>query len=154
MINIVLFRPEIPQNTGNIGRTCVLTNAKLHLIGPMGFSINDRTVARAGLDYWNELDVTLYGSFEELREKYKDSTFYFSSTKGTKHHSDIEFQEDVFIVFGRESSGLPEYIMEENRAHLFRVPMAESSTRSLNLSNTVAIVAYEALRQLGYPHMK
>ena len=154
MINIVLFRPEIPQNTGNIGRTCVLTNAKLHLIGPMGFSINDKTVARAGLDYWNELDVTLYGSYEELREKYKDATFYFSSTKGTRRHSDIEFEEDVFIVFGRESSGLPEYIMEENRENLFRVPMAESSTRSLNLSNTVAIVAYEALRQLGYPQMK
>jgi tRNA (cytidine/uridine-2'-O-)-methyltransferase len=154
MINIVLFRPEIPQNTGNIGRTCVLTNAKLHLIGPMGFSINDKTVARAGLDYWDELDVTLYGSYEEIREKYKDSTFYFSSTKGVKHHSEILFEEDVFIVFGRESSGLPEYIMEENREQLFRVPMAESSTRSLNLSNTVAIVAYEALRQLGYPHMK
>ncbi len=154
MINIVLFRPEIPQNTGNIGRTCVLTNAKLHLIGPMGFSISDKTVSRAGLDYWKELDVSLYGSYEELREKYKDSKFYFSSTKGTKNHSEIEFEEDVFIVFGRESSGLPEYIMEENRENLFRVPMAESSTRSLNLSNTVAIVAYEALRQLGYPHMK
>ncbi|MBO1266201.1 tRNA (cytidine(34)-2'-O)-methyltransferase [Proteiniclasticum sp. SCR006] len=154
MINIVLFRPEIPQNTGNIGRTCVLTNAKLHLIGPMGFSISDKTVARAGLDYWDELDVTLYGSYEELREKYKDSRFYFSSTKGVKRHSDIVFEEDVFIVFGRESSGLPEYIMEDNREQLFRVPMAESSTRSLNLSNTVAIVAYEALRQLGYPHMK
>ena len=154
MINIVLFRPEIPQNTGNIGRTCVLTNAKLHLIGPMGFSISDKTVSRAGLDYWKELDVSLYGSYEELREKDKDSKFYFSSTKGTKNHSEIEFEEDVFIVFGRESSGLPEYIMEENRENLFRVPMAESSTRSLNLSNTVAIVAYEALRQLGYPHMK
>jgi len=154
MINIVLFRPEIPQNTGNIGRTCVLTNAKLHLIGPMGFSISDKTVSRAGLDYWKELDVTLYGSYEELREKYRDNKFYFSSTKGIKHHSEIEFEDDVFIVFGRESSGLPEYIMEENRENLFRVPMAESSTRSLNLSNTVAIVAYEALRQLGYPHMK
>jgi tRNA (cytidine/uridine-2'-O-)-methyltransferase len=154
MINIVLFRPEIPQNTGNIGRTCVLTNAKLHLIGPMGFSISDKTVSRAGLDYWKELDVTLYGSYEELREKYKDNKFYFSSTKGTKYHSEIEFEDDVFIVFGRESSGLPEYIMEENRENLFRVPMTDSSTRSLNLSNTVAIVAYEALRQLGYPHMK
>ena len=154
MINIVLFRPEIPQNTGNIGRTCVLTNARLHLVGPMGFSITDKTVSRAGLDYWNELDVTLYGSYEELREKYRDSKFYFSSTKGKKLHSDVEFEDEVFIVFGRESSGLPEYIMEENRENLFRVPMAESSTRSLNLSNTVAIVAYEALRQLGYPHMK
>lgn len=154
MINIVLFRPEIPQNTGNIGRTCVLTNARLHLIGPMGFSINDKTVARAGLDYWKELDVTIYGSYEELREKYSDKKFYFSSTKGTRIHSDVEFEEDVFIVFGRESRGLPEYIMEENRDFLFRVPMAESSTRSLNLSNTVAIVAYEALRQLGYPHMR
>lgn len=154
MINIVLFRPEIPQNTGNIGRTCVLTNARLHLIGPMGFSITDKTVSRAGLDYWSELDVTLYGSYEELREKYKDSKFYFSSTKGKRLHSEILFEDDIFIVFGRESSGLPEYIMEENEQNLFRVPMAESSTRSLNLSNTVAIVAYEALRQLGYPHMK
>ncbi len=154
MINIVLFRPEIPQNTGNIGRTCVLTNARLHLIGPMGFSITDKTVSRAGLDYWSELDVTLYGSYEELREKYRDRKFYFSSTKGKKVHSDVEFEDEVFIVFGRESSGLPEYIMQENEENLLRVPMAESTTRSLNLANTVAIVAYEALRQLGYPQMK
>lgn len=154
MINIVLFRPEIPQNTGNIGRTCVLTNARLHLVGPMGFSITDKTVSRAGLDYWSELDVTLYGSFEELREKYKDKKFYFSSTKGKKIHSEVLFEDEVFIVFGRESSGLPEYIMDDNQESLFRVPMAESSTRSLNLANTVAIVAYEVLRQLGYPQMK
>lgn len=153
MINIVLFRPEIPQNTGNIGRTCVLTGAKLHLIGPMGFHIDDKTVAKAGLDYWKELDVTLYSSYEELREKYPDATFYFSSTKGKKFHTEVKFQDNDFIVFGRESSGLPEYIMSENKGQLFRVPMVETTTRSLNLSNTVAIVAYEALRQLGYPEM-
>jgi len=153
VINIVLFRPEIPQNTGNIGRTCVLTGAKLHLIGPMGFHIDDKTVTKAGLDYWKELDVTLYSSYEELREKYPEATFYFSSTKGKKFHSEVAFKENDFIVFGRESSGLPEYIMEENRELLFRVPMIETTTRSLNLSNTVAIVAYEALRQFGYPKM-
>jgi len=153
VINIVLFRPEIPQNTGNIGRTCVLTGAKLHLIGPMGFHIDDKTVAKAGLDYWKELDVTLYSSYEELREKYPDATFYFSSTKGKKFHTEVKFQDNAFIVFGRESSGLPEYIMSENQGQLFRVPMVETTTRSLNLSNTVAIVAYEALRQLGYPEM-
>ncbi|SFN43908.1 tRNA (cytidine(34)-2'-O)-methyltransferase [Proteiniclasticum ruminis] len=153
MINIVLFRPEIPQNTGNIGRTCVLTGAKLHLIGPMGFHIDDKTVAKAGLDYWKELDVTLYGSYEELREKYPDATFYFSSTKGKKFHSEVKFQDNDFIVFGRESSGLPEYIMSENQEQLFRIPMIETTTRSLNLSNTVAIVAYEALRQMEYPNM-
>lgn len=153
MINIVLFRPEIPQNTGNIGRTCVLTGAKLHLIGPMGFHIDDKTVAKAGLDYWKELDVTLYSSYEELREKYPDATFYFSSTKGKKFHSEVKFQDNDFIVFGRESSGLPEYIMAENQEQLFRIPMIDTTTRSLNLSNTVAIVAYEALRQMGYPKM-
>ena len=154
MINIVLFRPEIPQNTGNIGRTCVLTNAKLHIIGPTGFKITDKTVQRAGLDYWDQLDVTLYDSYEQLREKYPQATFYFSSTKGKTFHSDITFEENSFIVFGRESSGLPEYIMEENKESLFRIPMVDTTTRSLNLSNTVAIVAYEALRQLNYPHMK
>ncbi len=154
MINIVLFRPEIPQNTGNIGRTCVLTNAKLHIIGPTGFKITDKTVQRAGLDYWDQLDVTLYDSYEQLREKYPQAKFYFSSTKGKTFHSDITFEENSFIVFGRESSGLPEYIMEENKESLFRIPMVDTTTRSLNLSNTVAIVAYEALRQLNYPHMK
>lgn len=154
MINIVLFRPEIPQNTGNIGRTCVLTNAKLHIIGPMGFKIDDKTVQRAGLDYWSQLDLTLYSSYEELREKYPEGIFYFSSTKGKRYYSDVTFTEDTFIVFGRESSGLPEYIMEENQEALFRIPMVETTTRSLNLSNTVAIVAYEALRQLHFPQMK
>ncbi len=154
MINIVLFRPEIPQNTGNIGRTCVLTNARLHIIGPTGFEISDKTVQRAGLDYWSQLDITLYDSYEELRDKYPQGVFYFSSTKGEKFHSEISFEDNVFIVFGRESSGLPEYIMEENREDLFKIPMVDTTTRSLNLSNCVAIVAYEALRQLGYPHMK
>lgn len=154
LINIVLFRPEIPQNTGNIGRTCVLTGAKLHLIGPLGFKLDEKTVARAGLDYWKDLEVEMYGSFEELRDRHKEATFYFSSTKGTRAHSDIPFEKEVFIVFGRESSGLPEYIMEEYKEQLFRVPMVETTARSLNLANTVAIVTYEAFRQLGYPHMK
>ncbi len=154
MINIVLFRPEIPQNTGNIGRTCVLTHAKLHIVGPMGFKIDDKTVQRAGLDYWDQLDLTMYDSYEELREKNPHGKFYFSTTKGKTFHSDLHFDENSFIVFGRESSGLPEYIMEENKEYLFRIPMVETTTRSLNLSNTVAIVAYEALRQHGYPDMK
>lgn len=154
MLNIVLFRPEIPQNTGNIGRTCVLTGARLHIVGPTGFTINEVTAARAGLDYWKEVDLHHYGSFEELRHRYPEGRFFFSSTKGVRRHSDIAFQDGDFIVFGRESSGLPEHIMKENLESLFRVPMLESTARSLNLANTVAIVAYEVLRQWNYPGMR
>ncbi|OPJ54678.1 tRNA (uridine(34)/cytosine(34)/5-carboxymethylaminomethyluridine(34)-2'-O)-methyltransferase TrmL [Clostridium oryzae] len=153
-LNIVLFQPEIPQNTGNIARTCVLTDCELHLIKPLGFSLDEKQVRRAGLDYWPYLKLQVYESYEELREKYKDGTFYFSTTKGKKNYTDVKFKENDFIVFGRESCGLPDYIREENKENLIRVPMLSTSTRSLNLSNTVAVVAYEALRQLDFPNMK
>lgn len=154
MLNIVLFQPEIPQNTGNIARTCVLTNSRLHIVKPMGFEISDRTVRRAGLDYWPFLELKMYDSYEELREKYPDSRFFFSTTKGSVFHSEVEYRDEDFIVFGRESSGLPEEIRKDNEGFLIRVPMVESTTRSLNLANTVAVVVYEALRQGGYKGMR
>ncbi|MDP4090243.1 MAG: tRNA (uridine(34)/cytosine(34)/5-carboxymethylaminomethyluridine(34)-2'-O)-methyltransferase TrmL [Bacillota bacterium] len=153
-LNIVLFQPEIPQNTGNIARTCVLTNSTLHIIKPMGFSLDEKHVRRAGLDYWPYLKLEMYESYEELREKYKEGTFYFSTTKGTRFYTEVSFKQGDFVVFGRESSGLPDYIREANKQNLIRVPMLETSTRSLNLSNTVAIMAYEALRQMDFPNMK
>jgi len=153
-LNIVLFQPEIPQNTGNIGRTCVLTDCKLHLIKPLGFSLEEKQLKRAGLDYWPYLDLELYDSYEELREKYKDSTFYFSTTKASNFYTDVKYKEGDFIVFGRESSGLPGIVRDSDPNRCIKVPMISSTTRSLNLSNTVAIVAYEALRQIGFKDMK
>lgn len=153
-LNIVLFQPEIPQNTGNIGRTCVLTNCKLHLVKPLGFSLEEKQLKRAGLDYWPYLDLEIHESYEDLREKYKDSTFYFSTTKASKFYTNVEYKEGDFIVFGRESSGLPDSIRDSDPARCIKVPMVASTTRSLNLSNTVAIVAYEALRQIGFIDMK
>lgn len=153
-LNIVLFQPEIPQNTGNIARTCVLTNAKLHLIKPLGFSLDEKHLKRAGLDYWPYLDLTIYDSYEEVREKYKESTFYFCTTHGSRYYDEVKFKSGDFVVFGRESSGLPDYIKNSNEKECIRVPMINTSTRSLNLSNTVAIVSYEATRQLGFPNMK
>lgn len=153
-LNIVLFQPEIPQNTGNIGRTCVLTDCKLHLIKPLGFSLDEKAVKRCGLDYWPLLDLEIHESYEALREKYKESTFYFCTTKATKYYHEAEFKEGDFLVFGRESSGLPDYIRQENKETLIKVPMIDTTERSLNLSNTVAIITYEGLRQLGFKHMK
>lgn len=153
-LNIVLFQPEIPQNTGNIGRTCVLTNCRLHLIKPLGFSIDDKAVKRCGLDYWPHVDLEVHESYEALREKYKESNFYFCTTHGNKYYDEVEYKEGDFLVFGRESKGLPEYIREENKENLIKVPMINTTTRSLNLSNTVAIIAYEGLRQLGFKDMK
>lgn len=153
-LNIVLFQPEIPQNTGNIARTCVLTDSSLHLIKPLGFSLDEKQLKRAGLDYWPYLDLHIYESYEELREKYKDSNFYFSSTHGSMYYNEVKFKQGDFIVLGRESKGLPDYIREKNEENCIRVPMIKTSTRSLNLSNTAAVVAYEALRQLDYPNMK
>ncbi len=153
-LNIVLFQPEIPQNTGNIARTCVLTNSKLHLIKPLGFTLEEKHLKRAGLDYWKDLKLEIHESYEDFREKYPEAVLYLSTTHGSKFYDEVSYKEGDFIVFGRESSGLPDYIKEENRGNCIRVPMLQTSTRSLNLSNTVAIVAYEALRQLGYPNMK
>jgi tRNA (cytidine/uridine-2'-O-)-methyltransferase len=153
-LNIVLFQPEIPQNTGNIGRTCVLTDCKLHLIKPLGFSLEEKQLKRAGLDYWPYLEVEIHESYEALREKYKDETFYYSTTKSSKFHSEVKFKKGDFIIFGRESSGLPDSVRDSDPGRCIRVPMISSSTRSLNLSNTVAIMTYEALRQIGFPEMK
>lgn len=151
-LNIVLYQPEIPQNTGNIARTCVLTNSTLHLIKPMKFKIDDKQVKRAGLDYWSELKLEIHESYEDFMKKYGDKKIYLATTHGGEHYDEVSFKEGDFIMFGRESSGVPE---EVHNAHEgIRVPMIKTSTRSLNLSNTVAIIAYEALRQIGFPEMK
>ncbi|MGH4137529.1 tRNA (cytidine(34)-2'-O)-methyltransferase [Clostridium sp.] len=153
-LNIVLFQPEIPQNTGNIGRTCVLTDCKLHLIKPLGFSLEEKQLKRAGLDYWPFLELEIHESYEALREKYKDATFYYSTTKGSNLYSDVKYKKGDFIIFGRESSGLPDSVRDSDPERCIRVPMINTTTRSLNLSNTVAITAYEALKQIGFPGMK
>ncbi|MGL5634529.1 MAG: tRNA (cytidine(34)-2'-O)-methyltransferase [Sarcina sp.] len=151
-LNIVLYQPEIPQNTGNIGRTCVLTNSKLHLIKPLGFSLDEKQVKRSGLDYWDKLDLEVHESFEDFMDKYGDQRIFLSSTHAHNLHSEAEFQEGDFIMFGKESAGVPEEVHKQLMG--IRIPMISSSDRSLNLSNTVAIVAFEALRQIGYPNMK
>ena len=152
MLNIVLFEPEIPGNTGNIMRTCVATNTKLHLIKPLGFSIDDKAVRRSGLDYWKDLKLEVHESYEEFMAKYGDKRIFLATTHGGNIYSDEKFQKGDFIMFGRESSGVPN---EVHNAHMgIRIPMIQTSTRSLNLSNTVAIVAYEALKQIGFPNMK
>ncbi len=153
-INIVLFQPEIPHNTGAIGRTCVLTNCTLHLIKPLGFEINEKAVRRAGLDYWKNVKIEEHDSYEELRGKYPEANFYFCTTKGEKDYTQVQYEKGDFLVFGRESGGLPDYIRENNKENCIRVPMVETTTRSLNLSNTANIIVYEALRQIGFPGMK
>ncbi len=147
--NIVLFQPEIPQNTGNIARSCAVTGAALHIIRPMGFTIDDKSLKRAGLDYWDKLDVYYYDSIDELFAKNPQSTFYYCTTKGIKVYSNVLFSEGDFLVFGRETSGLPLAIREAHPKRCIRIPMGEN-LRSLNLSNSVAIVLYEALRQNGF----
>ena len=150
MFNIVLVEPEIPQNTGNVSRTCAATNSVLHLVRPLGFEISDRTLKRAGLDYWQFLDVRYYDSFSELLEKYYDGTnFYFMSTKGAKIYSDAKFKDGDFLIFGKESHGLPEPLLKEHYDQTLRIPMWQD-LRSLNLSNSVALTLYEALRQTGF----
>jgi tRNA (cytidine/uridine-2'-O-)-methyltransferase len=152
--NIVLYQPEIPQNTGNIGRTCVLTNSKLHMIRPFGFEITDKQLKRAGMDYWKHLRVQYYDSFEEFYIVNKSHKIYLSTTKAKNIYSDVKFTTDDYIMFGRESSGVPDYIRELLHDTSIKVPMIETSDRSLNLSNTAAIVVYEALRQINFPNMK
>lgn len=148
-INIVLLQPQIPQNTGNIARTCAATGAKLHLVGPMGFVVSDKHLKRAGLDYWDKLDITYYDSTEEFFEKNKDGKFYYFTTKAHKKYTDICYNNNVYIVFGREDKGIDEDILYKNPDTCVRMPML-SNIRSLNLSNTVAIATYEILRQWDF----
>ncbi len=153
MFNIVLYQPEIPQNTGNIARTCSVTNARLHIIRPMGFEIDDKKLKRAGLDYWHFLDITYYNSADDFFEKNKDETFYFCSTKAPHCYSDVKFKDGDFLIFGKETAGLPEDMLVKNINNCIRIPM-QSEVRSLNLSNSVAIVLYEALRQTDFASLQ
>ena len=152
-INIVLYCPEIPQNTGNISRTCAVTGAALHIIKPMGFEISDRTLKRAGLDYWDKLSVTYYENAAEFFEKNKDADIYYFSSKGQRNYCDIEYPRPVFLMFGPETKGLPEDLLRENLDRCIRIPMLPT-LRCLNLSNAVAVAAYEVLRQSGFADME
>ncbi len=152
-LHVVLHQPEIPQNTGSIARTCAVIGAKLHLIKPLGFSTEDRYLKRAGLDYWHLVDVIYYDSLEELFNKYPDGCFSFLTKKASRSYDNIHFNGDIFLVFGRETKGLPKSILSKNKDRCFRIPMVREA-RSLNLSNAVAIVAYEVLRQHGFLGLK
>lgn len=147
--NIVLVEPEIPQNTGNISRTCACTDSALHIVKPTGFEITDARLKRAGLDYWDKLDLTYYENLDEFFERNKGGRFFYLSKKATKRYTDVEFRYGDFLVFGKETKGLPEHIVFDNPETALRIPMA-LGLRSLNLSNTVALVLYEALRQTDF----
>ncbi len=150
-LNIVLVEPEIPQNTGNISRTCAITKTRLHLVKPLGFSVDDKHLKRAGLDYWDLLEIYYYDSFQECIAKYSDYPFYYSTTKAKKIYTDFKYEDESFFVFGKETKGLPEDLIYKNIDKAIRIPMRGDLKRSLNLSNSVNIVLYEALRQLGFP---
>lgn len=152
-LNIVLIEPEIPQNTGNIARTCAATGARLHLVEPMGFKVDDKKLKRAGLDYWHLLDITYYKSTEDFFNKNLNGNFFFFSTKANHVYTDIKYPDSTYIVFGKETAGLPEKLLYENPDTTVRIPMI-SDARSLNLSNSVAIATYEILRQWNYPDLQ
>ena len=152
MINVVLFSPEIPQNTGNISRTCAVTGAALHLIKPLGFEISDRTLKRAGLDYWDKLNVYYYENYEDFLAKNEGANLYFFTSKAEKHYTDVTYPKDVYLVFGRETSGLPAEITSANKDTCVRIPM-RPTLRCLNLSNAAAIAVYEVLRQGGFKQL-
>lgn len=152
MINIVLLEPEIPANTGNIGRTCVATGARLHLIEPLGFRLTEKNLKRAGMDYWDQLDVTTYIDYGEFLEKNPGARTYMATTKAEKVYTEVDYEEDCYILFGKESAGIPEEILKGVKEDCIRIPML-GETRSLNLANSVAIVLYEALRQQNFPGM-
>ncbi|HZJ78939.1 MAG TPA: tRNA (uridine(34)/cytosine(34)/5-carboxymethylaminomethyluridine(34)-2'-O)-methyltransferase TrmL [Clostridia bacterium] len=151
-LNIVLVEPQIPQNTGNIARTCAATGARLHLIEPCGFKVDDKKLKRAGLDYWYLLDITYYENLDDFFEKNKGGSFYYFSTKASLVYSDVEYSENAYLFFGKETAGLPEELLHENPERCVRLPMVENS-RSLNLSNTAAIGVYEVLRQWSFPKL-
>jgi len=152
VLNIVLVEPEIPMNTGNIARSCAATGAVLHLVGPLGFSIDDRAVKRAGLDYWHLVDVRYYPCIEDFWEKNKNIRCWFASTKAPRAYTEAEYADGDYLFFGKETKGLDEQLLKENLESCVRIPIREEA-RSLNLSNSVAIVLFEALRQLGFPHL-
>lgn len=151
-LNIVMVEPEIPQNTGNVARTCAATGARLHLVGKMGFTPDDKKLKRAGLDYWYLLDITYYDSLEEFFEKNQGGNFFYFSTKAQKRHSDVKYPDNTYLVFGKETAGLPEDLLFANPDKCVRIPMIDEA-RSLNLSNAVAIGVYETLRQWDYPQL-
>ena len=152
-MHIVLVEPEIPPNTGNVARTCVMTNTRLHLVEPLGFSLSEKEVRRSGLDYWRYLDLEVHLDFESMHEAYPANRFLYFSTRGSEYYNEIAYNYDDFIVFGSETKGLSEEILKK-ADHVLRVPMVEQIPRSLNLGNTVALVLYEALRQQGFPKMR
>jgi tRNA (cytidine/uridine-2'-O-)-methyltransferase len=152
MLNIVLHEPEIPANTGNIGRTCVAAGARLHLIEPLGFKINEKALKRAGLDYWDKLDVRVYDNYEDFLEKNPGAKIYMATTKAKRVYTEVSYEPDCYIMFGKESAGIPEEILVDHEETAVRIPMI-GDIRSLNLGNSVAIVLYEALRQNGFEEM-
>lgn len=152
-LNIVLFEPEIPANTGNIGRTCVATGTRLHLIEPLGFLLNEKAIRRAGMDYWQDLDVTRYINWEDFLAKNPGAKIYMATTKARQVYTDVSYEADCYLMFGKESGGIPEEILKDYPQSCVRIPMI-GETRSLNLSNSVAILLYEALRQNQFDHMR
>ena len=150
MLNIVLFEPEIPQNTGNIARTCAVTGTRLHLIKPLGFDISDKAVKRAGLDYWHLVDVRVYENLDDFFQKTGAEDIWLATTKAPRDYTQAVFRDDCFLFFGKETAGLPQWFRQAHRERCIRIPMREDA-RSLNLSNSVAVLAYEALRQQGFP---
>jgi len=154
-LHVALVEPEIPPNTGNIARSCAATGSVLHLVKPLGFSIEDRQLKRAGLDYWPYVKLIVHESLDEFLDEYRDGRLFFATTKGKKYYTDIQFIDEDIIVFGKETEGLPRDLIERNKETSIRIPMAgETKLRSLNLSNSVNIVLFEALRQLGFPNLK
>ena len=153
VLNLVLMEPQIPQNTGNIARTCAATGARLHLVGPLGFAIDDKKLKRAGLDYWHLLDITHYAGAPEFFSRNAGGAFYYFTTKARRTHSAVLYPDGAYLVFGREDRGLPEELLRQNPETCVRLPMIEGA-RSLNLSNTVAVAAYEVLRQWDYPALE
>ncbi len=150
-----MVEPRIPQNTGNIARTCALTGARLHIVKPMGFEIDDKQLKRAGLDYWHLLDITYYDDLSDFFEKNEGGTFFYYTTKALNTYCDVTYPDCSYIVFGREDQGLPEDLLHKNRGNCVRIPMINNeAARSLNLSNSVAVGAYEVLRQWGFPELK
>jgi len=150
MLNIVLVEPEIPANTGNIARTCAATCSKLHLVKPLGFDISEKAVKRAGLDYWSMVDITTYENIDEFLLKHQDASFWLATTKAPRDYTEASFSDNDYLLFGKETAGLPEWLRERYKDRCIRLPM-RSEARSLNLSNSVAVLCYEALRQLHFP---